>query len=355
VKPVAIVIVLAACSNPASPQDAGIDPDSREPDAAIDAGVDAPPACPAGTASCNAVVEDGCESTLPCPGIPLIPGRDQVRGLFVDDQLLHWADNTGPAPLPSSGIHTMTTTGGSPITLEPGLDLTGPIADATYVYWGNASGIRRRAKATGTPTTVVPLTAKPSWILGDANHIYWLSTGSTELWRASKQTWSPVRLETTEVTLSPPVLAPGALFWSVSSNPNIVIMRSDPSTPDTKTPFLTVQSERIVMLAIVGTDLIYAARDRGEIMKMPISGGVPTPLATNELSPLWLKCTPQWCYWVTNPQPGIREIRRVSLQGGSPETYANTDASHYFSSLAVDATHVYWSIALTGAISRAGH
>ena len=293
---------------------------------------------------------------LPCTGTVLIDRRYTLYRFVVAGPTLFWEDDGGLGG-PDGGVNAMTTSGGSPYNIAHGTDVAGPVVDATYVYWGDATGIHRRTQASGTADTVVSLTAKPDWLGVDDVAVYWHAHSSTELWRASKQTWTAVRLETTSPVLMPPVVGPGVVFWAENNSPNVTIMRSDPTTPGTATPVLDIHDEHVVMFAIAGIDLVWTARDRGEVMKMPIAGGTPTPLATGEAGARNIACSANWCYWSTYSNGGAAAIRRISPQGGTAETYAVGDADSDFVELAADATHLYWVMLTNMAemvIARAG-
>src|SRR5437762_3909214 len=97
------------------------------------------------------------------------------------------------------------------------------------------------------------------------------------------------------------MLGRGVLAWARSSSPNVVIRRSDPTTPGSGNELVTIDNEHVVTLAVVGSDLIWTTRDRGEVMKMPLAGGNATPLASGEVSPMNLACNSSWCYWAATP------------------------------------------------------
>jgi hypothetical protein len=87
----------------------------------------------------------------------------------------------------SAGVFAMTPTsilivplgGGSFSTLATGQTPGAIVADATSVYWANASGIMKVAVGGGTPAQLAALTAGVAFMAVDADSVYWIELGGS--------------------------------------------------------------------------------------------------------------------------------------------------------------------------------
>ena len=73
-------------------------------------------------------------------------------------------------------------------------------------------------------------------------------------------------------------------------------------------------------------------------MKVAVSGGAATPLATGLYNPWGLAVDSTSVYWTNNDS-----VMKVRLSGGSTQTLASTPGQHYGRGIAVNATSVYWT------------
>jgi hypothetical protein len=250
----------------------------------------------------------------------------------------------------------MTVTGAGVLHIATGLDVVGPALDATDVYWADATGIHHRGKTGGQVVTAVGLAAKPAFIAIDDTSVYWVANNNDQIWRSDKTTSGPVQLTTTSTILAPPVVGPSYVYWAQPTGSAMAIMRVTKASPGAPELVTTLANERFVMLAIVGTQLVYTARDLGQVGAIPLAGGAPIPLATGEDRPTLIAGDGTWWYWATDPTASGHAfaLRRVKDGATAVETYAILAANEYFTSLAVDPVRVYWGAGLMTGIFAAG-
>ncbi len=82
-------------------------------------------------------------------------------------------------------------------------------------------------------------------------------------------------------------------------------------------------------------------------MKVPLSGGSPTTLASGQAGPAAIAVDATSVYWTKFPEnsPADGTVLKVPLLGEGPSTSLTTLASEQDtpSAIAVDATSVYWT------------
>jgi hypothetical protein len=99
--------------------------------------------------------------------------------------------------------------------------------------------------------------------------------------------------------------------------------------------------------AVYANNLYWTTQSHGwgTVMKVPLEGGAPTTLASNQAGPSNLQVNATGVYWAL----GYQSIVRAPLEGGAPTTL--TSGITYTFDLVADATSLYWALASGGSSS----
>jgi hypothetical protein len=116
-------------------------------------------------------------------------------------------------------------------------------------------------------------------------------------------------------------------------------------------PVALVSDRNMGDFAVGATSVYWTEVQGGKVMRVPISGGTPETIASNEPRPFKVAVDAQSIYWSTLstadcPDGGLTcasggTLKRAALDGSAPKTLA----SHIElpSSIVVDGTNVYWA------------
>jgi len=260
--------------------------------------------------NCGACGHDclgGACASSSCAPILLAMGADSnTIGIAVSGSYVYLADETGPYRVPiGGGPPDWSWWSGGASSLE----VTSLAVDATSVYWG------------GTRVQSVPFTggtAKTLQTLSVSDYADGLALDATAAYYVDRLPETVVRLDLGTGTASP--LGPA---------------RNAQSSP--------------LWFSIVGddTDVYWAANNAGETLwRMPKTGGAAVSLIAGVDSPAGLALDQDTLYWIESG--GIYSIPKL---GGAPSHLAQ-EAGDNGSSLAVDATSVYWLNGVAGTLNR---
>jgi hypothetical protein len=92
--------------------------------------------------------------------------------------------------------------------------------------------------------------------------------------------------------------------------------------------------------AVYWTTFADPSRDGGQVMTVPLGGGTPAVLAGGQVGPFGITVDAANVYWVTLIGG---TVMKVGKQGGAPTTLVMGLTPNYPTTIAVDATHVYWT------------
>ncbi|MEZ4220129.1 MAG: DUF5050 domain-containing protein [Polyangiaceae bacterium] len=182
--------------------------------------------------------------------------------------------------------------------------------------------------------------ATPTRLALDATHVYFVDFNNGAV-RSVPKLGGPAVL-----------LASGKNATRVAVDGSYVYFTNGSQAEINRVPTLGGTTELVATLPQVATGLtvdttyVYSSETAatGRIHRIPEGGGVPTVLATSSW-PIDLAVNSTHVYWPSYENNGA--LRRVPISGGSFETLdSNTDNGF---AVALDATHVYWTVLGTGA------
>jgi hypothetical protein len=156
---------------------------------------------------------------------------------------------------------------------------------------------------------------------------------------------SPVTLASSQITPNCIAVYDSYVYWTNNGSSNGSVMKV-PVGGGTPTPLATGQSTSkgaANCIAVNGTGVYWATAD--PIMSVPLAGGTPNPVLSGQGSPngITIDATSVYC---TNRVGGT--VESVALGGGMPTSLASGQS--YPGSIAVDATNVYWLTSSTTAM-----
>jgi sugar lactone lactonase YvrE len=229
--------------------------------------------------------------------------------LVVDDEAVYWTASGGKRG-GTGAVMRVTKTGGKPVALVTGLYWPDELEqDDDFLYWTEAFvGVERVAKRGGTRSILVPGMTLSSGLAVDRDRVYFADYDTGWILSVAK-TGGPV------------------------------------------TRIAAVHSLDIPFFAVDG-EFVYWHVGRGEVLKVPTSGGAPCVLFSSDHKLMDFVVTPDDLYIadmgdpvdLSDPlgmRPGSGAIRRITRTGGgntpvTPPAVGNE-------AVAVDAQNVYWT------------
>ena len=110
-------------------------------------------------------------------------------------------------------------------------------------------------------------------------------------------------------------------------------------TIDAGTPTTLASSASPFGVAVDGTHVYWTDVRGRSVMKVPLAGGTPVTLASDQEQAFYLAVDATYVYWTVGIDPGA--VMKVPLEGGTPVTIASGQMNP--EEIAVDATSVYWT------------
>lgn len=249
----------------------------------------------------------------------------------------------GPDPL---GGNWGTEGGVAPTTLGQASPLA-LVVDATNAYWLGEGGVWR-TPLSGSPRTrlaTTPNSAPGSALAVDATSVYWLDA---TIWKVATGGGAPVELvgpDCTAIDCGPrePIAVDATSLYYVAHG-NVMRVPIGGGTP---IPLATGQSPGAITSD--GANVYWTDATSGTVMRVSATGGTPVTIASNQIrlvSAVAVDTT--FVYWMNGGDPNTScsdnstgTVMRAPLQGGTPTTLASGQSCQV--ALAVDATSVYWT------------
>jgi hypothetical protein len=274
--------------------------------------------------------------------VPLAVGADPQSSLALDSTSLYWVDVDLAAI--AETVNRLPLDGGASV----------PLLHGQFAYNGLAvSPANLYVSAQGSAITSVPLDGgapttlysgeqnAPVAVAVDATNVYWAESGigifefplaAGDVTDAA----APVVFGTTD-SITALVATPGGIYWSDSYS----VVRTDPVTGITTDLAYSAPSAGFAYDAL---DLYWTTADPANLEALPlVEGGAPYPLAADVLA---LAADGTSVYFAS----GLHGALAKMPAGGGPVTELAWDQQ--ISSIAVDATSVYWVDVKSGTINK---
>jgi len=257
-----------------------------------------------------------------------------------------------------------------PVTLADGQRHPMAIAiDGTTVYWTNAGQaandgeVKRVPRDGGTPVKLPSKRARPSGLVvhdggdGAGLQIYWLDDGSETIYTAPADSGPQheVKLLEYQGTRSAITAFGGMVYWTTSTG----LILSFPTIGGELPQALATGQQDPIAITAHGESIFWLDRrqdpDKDAVMRS--ANGLVSAVAMDPGSTTGLAVDSTHVYWTVADGDASGAVKRVSRQSGNfddleePEVIALMQPFPY--AIAVDKTHVYWTNKGDGTVMRA--
>lgn len=275
-----------------------------------------------------------CGGTSPS----VISANQYVLSIAVDADAVYWTTPGGVYSAPKDGTNVTPTKLAA--LRSNGNAVIGVAVDALDVYWADPGTCRGNGPADGaimkvpigggTPIVLADQQCSPQSIAIDDDTVYWTNaTGVLKVPKVGGLLDAVDLGETSPVAVS---VSGSNVSWTDETG-TLYVAATANGPPTTLARGLGI----LHGLAIDGTSAYWTEFNGspGALMTVPLVGGTPTMLATDDDEPKWVAVDEAYVYWTNHAQ-----VQRTRLDASQTETLA--DGEYDPTALAVDDAYVYW-------------
>lgn len=291
---------------------------------------------PSNCGSCGHACNGGTCQASACQPVVLALGQNTPQGIAVDASNVYWTTQDG-------NVLKVSINGGNPTTLASGqMNPFGITFDSTRVYWANnvAQGQIQAVSIAGggNPTTLASAQGSPQSVAISNGVLYWTAVSANKIEKLplGGSLADLAIMEATPIALAADA---DAVYWSSFGKS---LIRTASLTSGVATTLATDQ-DAVQSLRVTNHVLYWASGQAGmaSVHSMPAAGGAIATLASNQTVAA-VAVDDSHVYWTDDDS----KVWRVPLAGGTPEAIATNQAMP--TDIAIDGKNIYWINSATG-------
>lgn len=260
-----------------------------------------------------------------------------------------------PYEIPPDVVPPCTAPSCTPVVLASGQDHPFNVAlDGTSLYWTNSApdgAIMKVSLIGGAAAVLASGEHRPGPLVVDSSRVYWTSLADGEVRAVALAGGTVERIAENQPNALCVQVDAATIYWSRQRGAMGGDIMRVPIRGGLATPLATAQDLPLDLI-LSGDTLYYLTSnltmDGGSLSKIPIAGAeMPTGISTFAPAPVALVADATSVYF-TDSSPGT--VTKIGKSGGASITLAT--AYDHANEIAIDATHVYWTSQDGGAVLK---